>query len=114
VSKKSIKKALKEQDRRIKALLELVQLQDVQITILEQTQTEILQETKIQALNTNTRMKNLLASLETTDEVLEDVVEYLKSLPKFQNGITHTFMETNKHHGNQEVQHHIEEPVSDD
>ena len=54
------------------------------------------------------RGTNTLRSLNLTDEVLEDVVKYLKSLPKFQGGPTHPFK--GKQNDDEEAQDRSDSP----
>jgi len=52
------------------------------------THLDVLREDYKHATN---RSDNIYRSLELTDEVLEDVVRYLKALPNFQDGPSHPF-----------------------
>lgn len=110
---KALKKRVKELERRHKALFHLEVIMEDSITRLEERLSAVTEETLIMRRNATTSHKHLRNSLALTDETLDDVVGYLKALPKFQGGPAHAFRET-KQNGNEEIQHHIKQPVSDD
>jgi DNA repair exonuclease SbcCD ATPase subunit len=100
-SRKQLKQRLKAQESRLTALLALLELQEAQIATLEKNYKALAEETSIRLHNVNTKASNIFKSLTITDETVDDVVKYLKELPKFQGGPPHPFR--GNQHGNEQA-----------
>ena len=106
---KRIKARLKELETSQRALLQLIVLADAGLDELKERHHSLknavkdhLDSIRQDQNSSSQQMLNLFHSLETTDEVLEDVVQFLRSLPKFQGGPNHSFRGI--HNDNQEAQ----------
>ena len=96
---KALRKRQRSLDRRQDAIYNLLALDNDAIDRLEEIANthetaiaQLVEEFRIHRGNSNTFQKNLLASLDSTDEVLDEVVGYLRTLPKFQSTPQHPFL----------------------